>query len=88
MRKHWMYVFFNFISDSFAFSNNRWNSLKQRVRKQYPTLLVVCQQLHDTILAPNRKKAEKLCAVWLPLLKVLASFNSICPLIPQKQVKQ
>ncbi len=58
------------------------------MKKQSVVLAELLQELSDLYADNTVPKAHKktILLVWLPLLKTLASFNSICPLIPYYQV--
>lgn len=70
------------------FTPKAWASLIKIVKKESDVLGDLLQELSDLYADNNVPKAHKKAnlAVWLPLLKTLASFNSICPLIPCSQV--
>ena len=58
------------------------------MKKQSVVLGDLLQELCDMYANNTILKAHKKAtlSVWLPLLKTLASFNSICPLLPYSQV--
>jgi hypothetical protein len=80
--------YLNPIDKTSKFTPKAWASLIKLVKKQSIVLGDLLKELsdlyaNDTILKAHKKAT---LSVWLPLLKTLASFNSICPLIPYFQV--
>lgn len=76
------------IEKSFKSNTKAWRSLIKLVNKQSRVLGDLLQELSNLYADATIPKAHKKATldVWLPLLKVLASFNSVCPLIPFAQV--
>lgn len=70
------------------FTPKGWKSLIKLVKKESIVLADLLTELRDLYANDTMPKAHKKAtlSVWLPLLKTLASFNSICPLIPYSQV--
>jgi hypothetical protein len=78
----------NPIDKTSKFTPKAWASLIKLVKKQSIVLGDLLQELSDLYADNTILKAHKKAtlSVWLPLLKTLASFNSICPLAPYFQV--
>lgn len=66
-------------------SQTNWTSLERHVRRKVPSLLPTITMLRAACTAiPQTAANEKLIKAWKPLLTVMASFSSICPILPMK----
>jgi hypothetical protein len=73
--------------DPHKYCDTKWKSLIKKLTKYSPSLGKLLQSLYNLIFGNDHAIVKKtIFETWLPLLKALASFNSICPLIPYSYV--
>ena len=70
-----------------VFSNTSWASLLLHAHRKCITLEPVLQDIKEICTnAPDDQQTVMKFKVWRSLLKVLGSSNSICPLLPTRQI--